>query len=612
MSATLLNKWAAKQALHQMKQHTGQAPKDHLAKPEHGYQPAFKSYVPHPLAESVKLDKLVATPGGLAMFASLPKNLSGKPARQVQIATAYSPQAYYADVLPKTQKARGVLYGRLIGHHKWGVSSSFKHDGSVAIQVFPGKKFKAPHSWPQFARPCPVRPRHGFVESRKVNTMAEAMEVLNETLLVEREAEMILMPVLSGKYSAVATNAGVVWGFGNDGATSKPGGVLIPANSSGLAWSKTILEQAVTASEYDKAHELITGLLTDTAYLEIVEDSDHTYIVQVRDGPEQAAVTNWIPDKRVVDTIITPDGPDLLKWEKKVKEYAGPGAVVLLPAHTLSDHFAVHAIAAGLPVITDGRSITLGQMLEPETLIVKWYEADYHKLAKRVRFWLAENYFTDRYAATRNRLMTAVGTMHAMGTWAPQDHLINLMGNAMVSLVRASASATTGEMRHWFESGPGQEYDEEGDEPRRGDTPPPGPYPFGDDFWSLYGGRDQIYEEMLKPRTLSELNTLHESLARDFDAPGWDSSFGGKRWGDVARAGRGLGQALEVFLEHPDGDTWPMVAQWANTFVHTAHNNGVALNKWLLGLDDFVKHPQLAWLNPFAAEMALNAGKAIA
>lgn len=616
------SKWASKQALHQMKQYTGQIPKDHMPPtplPPVEYNPPKGEH--HGMFNGLifELDSLIGLPAKVNMTPRASKFPTSGLAAFAATPAANTSAAPWGQALPKTQKARGVLYGRMIGHRKWGVSAEIKSQprnwDDNPIQVFPGKSFKMPKYWPQFARPCPVRPRHGFVESRKVNDMAEAMKVLNETLLVEREAELILMPVLSGKYSAVATNAGVVWGWGNDGATSKPGGVLIPASSSGQLWSHVIRQQADQADAYNKAIELAEGLITDTAYLEVVEDNAHTHIVQVRDGPEQKAAKNWIPDTRVVNTILTPDGPDLLKWEQKVRDYAGSGTVVYLQDHTLSDHFAVHAIAAGLPVVTDAYP-TLGSTLEPEELIVKWTHEDYTTLASRLRGWLMEDYFPpDHYSGVRNRLMTAVGTMHAMGTWAPEPHLINMMANAMASLLRASASATAGEMRHWYINGPYRNREEDDDDEENttpGKEHPTGDYPFAVEFWSGVGNRDQVYTHFFEPHALDELNKLHAALADDFKIPGWAPSYGGERWADVATAGLNLGLAIKAFIESPDpdGDLWAQVAQTANTFVHTAHNNGVALNKWLLGLDDFVQHPQLAWLNPYAAQLALNYGKA--
>lgn len=526
---------------------------------------------------------------------------------------------YWSKRLPKTQKARGVLFGRMIGHTKWGVSA-YIQAGNDDITVFPGKNFKMPISWPQFARPCPVRPRHGFVESRQVNSISDVMKVLNETLLEERDAEMILMPKLSGKYSAVATNAGVVWGWGNDGATSRAGGVLIPAAVPSSDWTTHILRQHHSASEYERAKHLAEGLISDTAYLELVENDAHTYIVQVRDGPEQKAARNWIPDRRTAGVVLTPEpGDTLLTWESKVKNFAASHTVVNLPGHTLSDHYAVHAIAAGVPVITD-RHVTLGETIEPEEDVAVWTDEDYQKLAGLVREWSEADYFPNHFAGQRNRFMTAVGSLHAMGIWKPEPHLMNMMANAVVSLLRASASATVGEMRHWFVHGPGSEYDEDDDEQIPGETPPPGNYPFGPGFWfgqetgkTMVHGRDHYYREFLKPWALLDLEQLHNALAEDFDARGWDYSYGGKAWSNVARTGQSLAAALHVFItsEHPNAELWGAVVSAANAFVHTSHNNGVALNKWLTGLDDFAVAPQLAWLNPYAAELALNQGKEI-
>lgn len=64
----------------------------------------------------------------------------------------------------KTQKAKGIL---ALSQYR---VKTFTTEMVKQAKVFPHDPLKA---FPFFARPCPMVPRHGFVESRTVMNMAD-------------------------------------------------------------------------------------------------------------------------------------------------------------------------------------------------------------------------------------------------------------------------------------------------------------------------------------------------------------------------------------------------------------------------------------------------------
>jgi len=74
-----------------------------------------------------------------------------------------------------------------------------------------------------FSRPCPMRPRHGFVDSREIRTVAEAAGLIQETLHADEDAEIVTMPLVNAAFSGIWTPGSLVVGQRNDRATAGTG-----------------------------------------------------------------------------------------------------------------------------------------------------------------------------------------------------------------------------------------------------------------------------------------------------------------------------------------------------------------------------------------------------
>src|SRR6185437_13355334 len=120
----------------------------------------------------------------------------------------------------RTQKAAGVL---ALKDFNWSTirTNVFQSPSEITRDPWYG-------SAPLFARPCPVRPRHGFVDSQVVPTVKDARALLNLAQEVDPEAELLIMEYIQAHYNAIWTPGRFVIGPGHDGATSGTNSFTIP------------------------------------------------------------------------------------------------------------------------------------------------------------------------------------------------------------------------------------------------------------------------------------------------------------------------------------------------------------------------------------------------
>lgn len=209
-----------------------------------------------------------------------------------------------------------------------------------------------PLTFPLFARPCPLTPRPGFVDSRVVKTQAEVMQAWEETRRADPKGEMLLMPFIEAKWNICVSPGHLTIGPGNDGATAgKKGCATFPINPQQPAF-------------YDELCKVSS--ITDALHLEAVVKAEGNFLclVQARNGPllPSSSSVDFIPSQVVVKRVIRPLD-DLLEWEAKVKELT-TGDVVYSGTHTLGSHAALHCIGKGIPFITSARP-KVGDVLIP-------------------------------------------------------------------------------------------------------------------------------------------------------------------------------------------------------------------------------------------------------
>lgn len=506
-----------------------------------------------------------------------------------------------------TQKARGVdEISKLYTLPPW-----IGRPGSITVLPY---SLPNVYKFPYFARPCPERPRHGFVDSRPVKNLQELLDVFVEARMADPKAEVITMPEYTGKVSAIATDAGVTWGLGNAGVTSGGDQWDIPCPNANLT------KKIVGHMGKDISH----------LYMEIVEHNGTPIVVQLRDGPKLATASgNYIPtrDYRVTNVILgDPKSTDLLKWEKTIAE-APAGSVLVLPGAGLSSHYAVHGIVHGLAVIT-GKASELVDFLDPYKFAAKVKIGDVLQPASaqppplRVRDYKTMRLFMRKKLpfAQDEAVPFAISILHSMQGWGRDRHLLAMRIHGATTMFRLLTAACCGEARHKGRNGGqgqnGLDWSELGG--MSAGCPP--------------GSRSTVFKKALghsldkcvrladgARATLSgywggvpaaENQTKFdpktgEIVLEDPNAPYSGScSFGGPKWRRSAEVALCLGKALQKFRKYPGDQSWKEVAKLYNLAVLCGHNGGRVLDKftdWAY-VDACAKTPQLG----FITKMAFN------
>ena len=512
-----------------------------------------------------------------------------------------------------TQKAKGLA---ILPHL----------DASLFGQDFAARDFRV---WPvnaslgklpAFARPCPVTPKHGFVESREVKGWEDFESIKQETLYQDGNAELILMPKLSGKYSGIMTPQNVSWGRGHDGATSGESKVIPTPDS--------CFDGVIDASVQTNA-KIADG---EVPYLELVEHDGDIKGVQLRSGPAQPMSADYIPRKAEITRIIESRNfaDDLLGFDMELKKLFGNyghGLACSAPGSSLASHYAVQCMILGIACMTTREPI-LGETLIPEESTTRrdWLQSDYQRLANAIgriltcapdqRWQLAGN---DQDGLCK----LAVGGMHAHVIWEPESHLLNLIAHGVAACSIFTIAASLGECRHWYNAGPGRNgsnrnpcdycncnarcraVEIRAESAREsGNVGPESSVPFSKGN-SL--SRGDVYEKALW-LPLSDLLEQGQAASNDLGHEDWAGGYGGKGWHAGAQAGVDLLTRLVEFALLPNREAWQLCQTAWNHAVNQQHNNGKILNKWINGrvFDRAAKAPSFTFVTRASAEITID------
>lgn len=497
--------------------------------------------------------------------------------------------------MARTQKARGF---KLLKHHMLFPYGGVEWRQTPGASIFP-EHISSKLTLPAFARPCPMRPRHGFVESREVHTVADVLKVIAETQAQDPLGEVIVMPRLSGKWSGIINHSGVTLGLRNDGATSGDASRFIPA----YVDNATFIEKMDAENDY-----AWQAGIKEAPYVEFVEDEHLPVVVQLRDGPVIPRGTNYVPHEVRVSRVIRAGG-DLLQWETDIANVAKQdGVVVWHPQGSLSSHYAVHAMLNHVPVIIDHEP-QLGEVIpaadwQPPSLT----KGNLQTIANMIqaRFDNGYGYENEPYHKRMQEIaLAAVGTLHASPQWGREHHLLKLRAEGVVAMLRFTGAACLGELRHWFGlRGPNRGdfasevlkhapfVQNEGDEDRERRLRPE---------------RHTVYE-LAFHLPLRVLEQYMLQAAEDFNAPGWQGGYGGRKWGDAAQQNADAIKAVRAFLDNPTPGHWKLVMGAYNRVVNAVHNGGKILNKWLseTAMDTIAEMPSTAFVSEAVAAMVLD------
>lgn len=368
---------------------------------------------------------------------------------------------------PRTQKARGIA----------ALARFYTGDLVPPFAVHSAQTVRPDQLIGFFSRPCPMRPRHGFVDSRKVDSIEEGSELIRQTLDADPDAEIVTMPLIEAACSGIWTSGLLTLGEGHDGATA---GIS--------AWTLPVLGNLVMADA------IVEAGVENTPYVEILwpgtEGAYH--LVQLRDGPALPQTPDYIPEPIKVEEVILAQG-DLLAWETKMQE-ARPGTVVYHPNGSLASHYAIHAVLNHVPLLTShephvGDQLVVAGPVSNDAPDIDALQAGFH-LATRL---------TVSYETAAEAMLAGC---HHTSVWTGRHD--GMLGLALGFAYRLCVTAALGEMRH----APGH-----GDDRNRGD----------------------IYDACWKKTHLASTRSEFEEALVAFHDLVWKYNFGGAKWFEFAR-----------------------------------------------------------------------------
>ncbi len=239
---------------------------------------------------------------------------------------------------PQTQKAKGFAFLRR-GQSVFATVKPVIVKANHCPSFKDIRKHLCLTKQPVFVRPCPMFPRHGFVDSILVTKQVELNRLIKETVKQDPEAELIFSSYIDGELNLVLANGTLTIGEGNDGATSGKNCLSIPYNQ----W------------EPDEDWRKGAGI-TEESYLEFVKKPCFfPFITQIRNGPKlNCNSKNFVPydfKRDEVTVVEIQENESLIQWETTCKNMPEKH-IVWHPFGSLSSHYGVHCILNGIPYIT--------------------------------------------------------------------------------------------------------------------------------------------------------------------------------------------------------------------------------------------------------------------
>src|SRR3990167_2774263 len=403
----------------------------------------------------------------------------------------------------RTQKVRGLV--ALRAHHYGQVPSFdfFPVGDPPPLSKLVGK----------FCRPCPVRPRHGFVESRQVDNLEQAARLLRETFAADPGAEVISMETIAATHSAVWTPGIFSIGLGNSGATEGKDALTIPT------LGNLVSEGCLKAAGIEQS-----------PFIEIVYEKHwgarKARLVQLRDGPKLVDTADYIPKTLTIKQVLLAEG-NLLEWEKRIKD-APKGAAVYHPGGTLASHYAIHAVAAEIPVFTS-REPKVGETVKPSA------DAPQSDAAA-----IREGFVFGATAPMepKQAVELMIVACHNSALWLGRAD--RLLGGGIGAAWRLTVTAALGEARH---------------------------------LKKQKGSRSSIYDVVWNKTLNKTMPARFRRALNAFANRSWPEGYGGETWFVACNHALNLWNALAA------NDPGAALSAF-NALVNSAHNNGWLFDKF--------------------------------
>lgn len=395
------------------------------------------------------------------------------------------------------------------------------------------------YSW--FARPCPLTPRHGFVDSRKFKSFAELEEIWKETRKADEQGELLITNWIEAKYNAVLTPSVLSVGPGHDGATNGNDAI-----------SLSVQGEVLTESEKELAQ------IKNTEYVELVYSLEgQAILTQFRDGPELARTVDYIPRDFTVKDVVFVQGQDLLEWEKLIDGLQDKqNTAVYHKGGVLGSHYAVHCRLSEVAYITSFEPF-VGQELKA----LKEDNSVNYQLVKSGLSYGLSKAVDQEFSMGHSDHYNAIG-LESMALILYTLHNFNLIGQresfflgyAIACMIRLCTAASLGELRHF--SG------------------------IINTSKESKKSRTQVYREYLSNvrEGIGKLK-IAKTVFLEGNWPG--GGYGGKTWGNCTEATIDLINAAIQFERKQNKQWFNNLIGKYNIVINQVHNGGKFLNKFM-------------------------------
>lgn len=407
-------------------------------------------------------------------------------------------------------------------------------------------------AFPFFARPCPLRPRHGFVESRLVQTKEEFDQVVAEIKATDEPlVEIICMPLLDSIGACIISPDGVTLANTRTGATDGTQALFIPCPTSATDYGYYVVGNHISGIA-DGEVVFIEG--------QFIRERQRSIAVQARSGPSVGVARDFIPPQHAGKEIREVHRPgfscapdDLLAWEKLISGLPLDGSVVVnIPDGTLHSHYAVHAILRGIPVIVS-RSVWIGDTIPAQSSGDKGTWGTKELLLAREAFRSAWEWEIEESV-----VKSAIAALHAAAAWEYRSELVRLTGWALGVLSRSVLAAIIAELRHYRSRGPGRWYR----------TP--------DWIADLPKGCRREVLETAAALPFDHVIHLINVIPSGF-AGRWVKHYGGAKWKKIAKVWQSLVASALVGSPNKFHDA----IKHAHTLINIEHNTGSLMDRWV-------------------------------
>lgn len=443
----------------------------------------------------------------------------------------------------RTQKAAGIyaLRQSALGTFTLASTGLIQSDEDVKEETISAL---FPYGGPKqhFARPCPIRPRHGFVESRIIKTADELIALWKETREADPEGELLLMPPINASHNAIWTPGMLTVGSSNDGATAGRDAISFPlVPVKGLIAASTLKDARIDPDGWP----YIEAVAKKGIHIEQGSGlSRYFSLTQLRSGPALESVDpDWLPFDGTVSQVLVAKDQSLLEWESLILSSKDqPGTVV--KATSLTDHYAVHARTCGIPLFTS-HTPAIGETFEKNTGKEIPYDRDafLRGVAKADLFPIQVNgYLTAELTALMILCLHNAPVLRGAHTeW---------LGIGVGLMMRLGSAALRGEARHYKTHVLGK---------------------------GSSGAREKVYTASFS-QPLSRQRVKLTALYNLFRYGSWTGSVGGHSWAKCALSIIPLFNHVREIARGEENFTSLILA--FNTALNQAHNNGWWMNKF--------------------------------